>query len=234
MSNESSGQRHHLPATHRSPLRTTFAVSVHTWAFCAVLDPERSFLNSLLHLLTSLAVVLIQIVVLIAIVNESTKITPCEKQDDCSAGTFCAFQDISFAFRNLAKRGTPPSQPVELDWVRRCWDCTYTQLGYLASTIPGVAETARATVSDNLTEVWYGTENKALMMRLHAEGSEKCLEEDRYPTRCDTLVHFLQTLTGANVLVLIVSAVLLCLPLIADFEQVGRVCLCALSHDAAL
>ena len=85
----------------------------------------------------SAAIVLIQIVVLIAIINESTKITPCERQDDCSPGTFCLMQDISLLSRNLANLD-PPTEPVQIDFARRCWDCVYTQVAFLMPFVPGM------------------------------------------------------------------------------------------------
>ena len=111
-------------ATHTAPSN----VSVHTWAYNNLGDPEASFFSVLLHLSCSLVVVVTQIVVLIAIINESTKVAPCEMQDDCSPGSFCMLQEIGKISENISEVPVPDA-PIPLNFKRRCWDCVYMLAG---------------------------------------------------------------------------------------------------------
>lgn len=192
-----------------------FSVSIHTWAFTHAADPKASGVSVLWRLYASCATVVIQIIVLIAIINESTRITPCEVQDDCNPGSFCMLQDIHLLSQNILDVEIPP-EPIRLPFQRRCWDCVYALIGVLSGTTAPYNE---ITFDVSRFEAIYGKENSVALLSLFDEGTTKCLEEDRYPVKCDALIHFQQTLTGANVLVLIVSAIILALPLIADFEQ---------------
>jgi hypothetical protein len=194
-------------------------ISIHTWAYTKLVDPELSIISVAIYLAASVWVVLIQIVVLIAIINESTKVKPCELQDDCSPGQFCMFQDIGLISENIMNIPIP-TQPIDLNFKRRCWDCVYMFAGLVASSHPNMTDLlADPITSYSRYHAVYGKEQTEALFSLFKGGTDYCLELDRYPTQCDAMVRFQQTLTGANVLVLIVAAIILALPLIADFEQ---------------
>ena len=192
-------------------------ISVHTWAFSSALDPATTTLGACFRLLGSLSVVVLQITVLISIVNESTMMKPCEAQDDCSPGQFCFLQDIS-AFGKIADLPEHDLGPRPMDFRRRCWDCVYTFLES-SELVQSPSNATQATEYMGKIRAVYGDIDTALILSLGQAGLDKCMEEDKHPLQCDPLIQFTQTLTGANVVVLILSALILTLPLIDDFQQ---------------
>ena len=191
-------------------------VSIHTWAFTTAIDPRTSCLGALKRMCLSLCIVLLQISFLVAIVNESTMMKPCEQQGDCNSGTMCTWQNINqlVTVAPVAADGYVP-----FDFRRRCWDCVYSFLISKVTSMSNASSADTAATYDAAAASMYGAENWERIAQVAADVEEKCLAEDKFPGKCDALVDFSQKVTIANVIVLIITATLLALPLIADFEQ---------------